>query len=184
MGSTWQERFKTQNLEVANFTLPTLMSWFKKQEEVAQANIKRNDDAMRLRAKSTKEKSSSSRSERYGCSLNKRKCDAEDPPASARKKINDDDHCPIHPGAGHTWGECYSNVKNYEANKRRREAWKQKKNNKGKKDEQFAVEVSATHQEPIVVDCGIACDNEIYEFESANVINGSLNDLSLGDSAS
>jgi hypothetical protein len=46
MGSTWQERFKTQNLEVANFTLPTLMSWFKKQEEVAQANIKRRNESM------------------------------------------------------------------------------------------------------------------------------------------
>jgi hypothetical protein len=116
MPITWRERFANAGNTVLALAMAEMVRYFRKQENQAfkkgleNTALQRKQAVAARRGKSKDNKSSPRKFEpsKKGTSTEK------------RSRIQESDPCPVHPGMGHTWGQCRANTYNKQRNEKKR----------------------------------------------------------------
>jgi hypothetical protein len=113
MPPTWRERFANAGNSLNGMTMAQVAQYFRGHESQATRKMLENNQQQhkqslsRRREKKGSPKTTNSRpkdKDNNGKTFTRDKCNC----------IDNNDPCPIHPGMGHTWGKCRSNVFNEE----------------------------------------------------------------------
>ena len=113
MPPTWRERFVQAGKSQSQVQQADLIRYFQLQERLATSKASENTLKQRVEASKRARPYHKERHKNLGKSRarqqSKKRKPSNNPP---KQRIADDSPCPVHPGASHTWGECYLNAKN------------------------------------------------------------------------
>ena len=136
MPQRWRDRFLNAGLTVDTTVLPKILHYFRMQERNADQNSQANNETGGRNA--TVNRNTNNAGKKPNPNHKKPKpADAEkSKKTTSNGRISDETMCPIHPKGKHTWGECYANSYNKNANgKRASDKQKEKVTKKTKSDD-------------------------------------------------
>jgi hypothetical protein len=130
MPEVWTARYTNAGRSLRTDSHSEMMHFFCTQQANADRADFRNESKMKAERKKNKDFDSSK-----PCGRKKWRPDAKQRLSRQEKKehnrslktksetktgsrVDDDDACPVHPGASHTWGECYLNARNKSKSKK------------------------------------------------------------------
>ena len=118
MPPTWKERFNKAGKSLTGSTTAQVVQYFRQQENEAKRKQEENTLKQRREASSRRTMNPKGTSAKRSIPANDRKSSGTTKQSKStgqptkRGRISDDTPCPIHVGAGHTWGKCYLNASN------------------------------------------------------------------------
>ena len=113
MPQTWKDRFEAAGKSKPHMTIAEIVRYFRTQE--SSAVRRQQENISKQKRENGKRRRDKNGSPKPVGNPKKRARDDDDKSDSNKpkgKRISDDVSCPVHPGAGHTWGECNNNAYN------------------------------------------------------------------------